>query len=173
MQSSRSHPAAAPILTSRLRLEPLRVEHTDEMATVLDDPQLHVFTGGVPLTPDQLRDRYRRLALGRSPDGSDSWLNWIVRVRDGGRPVGVVQATVTSENDRMIASLAWTIGAPDQRQGYATEAGRAMAAWLRDRGVKVLVADIHPDHAASSRVARALGLAPTDLRVAGEIRWTG
>ena len=84
-----------------------------------------------------------------------------------------VRATVTSDDDRVIAMLAWTIGTRHQRRGYGTEAGRAMAAWLRDRGVTVLVADIHPDHAASSSVARALGLAPTDLLVGGEIRWTG
>jgi RimJ/RimL family protein N-acetyltransferase len=162
-----------PILAHRLVLEPLRIEDADEMAPVFDDPQLHVFTGGVPLTPDQLRDRYRRLEPGRSADGSQSWLNWIVRLRDGRRPVGTVQATVTGDDDRMIARLAWTIGARHQRQGYATEAGGAMAEWLRDRGVTMLVADIHPDHAASSSVARALGLAPTDLLVGGEIRWSG
>lgn len=37
----------------------------------------------------------------------------------------------------------------------------------------MLVADIHPDHAASINLARALGLAPTDQVIDGEIRWIG
>jgi GNAT acetyltransferase-like protein len=112
VQIPESQPAAAPILaTQRLLLEPQAVGHADEMAPVLDDPQLHVFTGGVPLTPDQLRDRYRRLELGHSPDGSQRWLNWIVRLRDDRQAIGAMQATVTADEDRVIARLAWTIGA--------------------------------------------------------------
>jgi hypothetical protein len=37
----------APVLsTERLLLEPLRVEHAEEMAPLLDDRRLHAFTGG-------------------------------------------------------------------------------------------------------------------------------
>jgi len=96
-----------------------------------------------------------------------------VRLRDGREAIGAVQATVTSGNDHVIARLAWTIGTQHQGRGYATEAGRAMAAWLRQHGASVLVADIHPEHEASNTVARAVGLAPTDQVLDGEIRWTG
>ncbi|RII89234.1 GNAT family N-acetyltransferase, partial [Clavibacter michiganensis] len=41
----------------------------------------------------------------------------------------------------------------------------------REDGVGVVRAHIHPDHAASEAVARRLGLAPTDERVDGEVRW--
>jgi hypothetical protein len=44
---------------------------------------------------------------------------------------------------------------------------------LRDHGVGVLMAHIHPAHAASTSVARALGLAPTDVIADGEVRWQG
>ena len=46
-------------------------------------------------------------------------------------------------------------------------------AWLRDQGVTRFVAHIHPDHGASAAVARHLGLAATDARRAGEVRWVG
>ncbi len=36
-----------------------------------------------------------------------------------------------------------------------------------------LVADVHPEHTASQRVAQAIGLAPTDEVVDGEVRWAG
>jgi hypothetical protein len=45
--------------------------------------------------------------------------------------------------------------------------------WLRERGVTRFVANIHPGHGASAAVARHLGLAPTDERRAGEVRWVG
>ncbi|RIJ55314.1 GNAT family N-acetyltransferase, partial [Clavibacter phaseoli] len=53
----------------------------------------------------------------------------------------------------------------------AAECAAAMVAWLREDGVGVVRAAIHPDHAASEAVARRLGLAPTDERVDGEVRW--
>ncbi|RII97089.1 GNAT family N-acetyltransferase, partial [Clavibacter michiganensis subsp. insidiosus] len=46
-----------------------------------------------------------------------------------------------------------------------------MVEWLREGGVGIVRAHIHPDHAASAAVARRLGLAPTDERVDGEVRW--
>ena len=36
-----------------------------------------------------------------------------------------------------------------------------------------LVADVHPEHTASQRVAQAIGLTPTDEVVDGEDRWAG
>ena len=59
----------------RVRLEPLRVEHADELMPVLDDSMLHTYTGGEPADLAQLRARYRRQLVGRSPDGSQHWLN--------------------------------------------------------------------------------------------------
>ena len=40
-------------------------------------------------------------------------------------------------------------------------------------GVRRFVADVHPAHTASQRVAAAIGLAPTDELVDGEVRWAG
>ena len=75
----------------RVCLEPLRVEHADELAPVLEDPLLHSFIGGEPADRDQLRARYRRQVAGRSPDGSQRWLNWLVRRREDAQPLGTVK----------------------------------------------------------------------------------
>ncbi len=41
-----------PVLrASRLDLEPLRVEHAQEMAPLLEDAGLHLYVGGQPATP--------------------------------------------------------------------------------------------------------------------------
>lgn len=160
------------LLTARLLLEPLRPEHADEMAPVLDDLALHTYTGGRPADRDALRRRYERQALGRSPDGSQQWLNWIVRRSIDGLAVGTTQATVTTSEKGTIAEVAWVIGSAQQRQGYATEAARAMLKHLRDSGVTTVVANVHPQHQASMAVARALGLAPSGVVADGEVRWT-
>ncbi|MFD4243410.1 GNAT family N-acetyltransferase [Streptomyces sp. NPDC058525] len=156
------------IAAPRLDLVPLHPSHADEMALVLADPALHSFIGGEPLPPGALRARYERLAAG-SPDPSVVWANWVLRLRGPGCLVGTVQATITPALDR--AELAWTVGTPWQGRGFATEAARALADWLTRLPVGLLVAHVHPDHAASAAVATACGLRPTPHRQDGEIRW--
>jgi RimJ/RimL family protein N-acetyltransferase len=136
---------------------------------VLDDPGLHTFTGGAPETETELQRRYARQAAGESPDGRAGWLNWVLRDRATGAPVGTVQATIGGEG---TAALAWVVGTVHQGQGFATEAAKAVMAWLRDQGIATFVAHIHPDHAASAAVARHLGLKPGDARADGEVRWS-
>jgi RimJ/RimL family protein N-acetyltransferase len=155
------------LATERLVLEPLRPEHADEMVAVLDDPELHRWTGGEPLGLEQLQQRYRAQARGRSADGSQRWLNWILRERATGRAAGYVQATVEGGS----ADVAWVVGREFQERGYAREAAAAMVAWLREDGVGAVSAHIHPDNVASQRVASAIGLAPTTALRDGEVRW--
>lgn len=173
MTSSENRTTAVALDSARLHLEPLTVNHADEMLAVLDDPELHVFISGRPATREELRARYEQLVVGHSRDGSERWLNWVIRRRDDGRPVGTVQATVTKHNRTLAAEIAWVIGTGQQRQGFAREAAHAMVVWLREQGVTTIVAHVHPQHEASKSVARALGLEPTDAIVDGEVRWEG
>jgi RimJ/RimL family protein N-acetyltransferase len=160
--------AAEPIRTSRLALLPLRAEHAAEMAAALADPGLHAFIGGAPLSPQDMRTRYEHLAAG-SPDPAVSWCNWVIQLLDPGCLVGTVQATITA--DGPMAEVAWVVGTPWQGQGIATEAARALVAWLGQQSVTAVIAHIHPDHRASAAVAAAAGLTPTNERHDGEIRW--
>ena len=167
-------PAARPLTSARLDLEPLRVDHAEEAAEAFDDHRLHAFTGGSPATVAQLRDRYGRQAVGHSPDGSAGWLNWVLRRRDDGTLVGTVQATVRRDAaGELEAELAWVVVTAHQGAGHAREAASTVAGWLREQGVRRLVAHVHPRHAASAGVARAIGLAPTSTVVDGEVRWVG
>lgn len=163
--------AARTITTARLDLLPLRVEHAEEMASVLSDPALHDFIGGLPDTPEELRARYERITKG-SPDPAVSWLNWVIRVRAEGRLAGTVQATVgPAGGDGPTAEIAWVVGTAWQGRGIATEAARGLVDWLGQQPVRAVVAHIHPDHRASAAVAAAAGLTPTPERQDGEIRW--
>jgi RimJ/RimL family protein N-acetyltransferase len=157
------------LATPRLDLVPLEPGDADEMVGVLADPRLHVFVGGRPPTLEELRVRYARQAVGHAPDRRETWHNWIVRLRPSGDAVGFVQATVDDAGG--VADVAWLIGVRWQGRGYATEAARRLVAWLEDRGVQAITAHVHPDHAASAAVARAVGLEPTDELEDGERTW--
>jgi RimJ/RimL family protein N-acetyltransferase len=166
-------PAADVVETPRLRLEPLTTAHTVELHPVLADPALYAVTGGAPPTPGELRDRHGRQAAGASPDGSQGWLNWVLRLRDTGAVAGFVQATVRRDGDVLAADLAWLVGTAVQGRGLATEAALAVVEELRGRGVARFGAWVHPGHAASGAVARRCGLVPTGQVRDGEVHWAG
>ena len=171
MVELRGWPDAPPLSGPRLQLEPLRLEHAEEMAPLLQDPDLHAYTGGRPSTSEELLERYRRQVIGRSPEGSHRWLNWVVRRRGDGQAVGTVQATLAAGAGGITVEVVWVIATAYQRQGYAREAAREMVAWLRQQGAAAVVAHVHPGHHASAAVARAVGMTPTGVVVDGEIRW--
>ena len=156
-------------MTERLRLLPLAVDDAEEMVTVFADERMYEFTGGCPPSLDQLRERYRRLIVGQSADGSEQWLNWVVRLASDDLAVGAMQATVAT--DRSWADVAWEIGVPWQGRGVAVEAAQAMVGWLAACGVGTVRACVHPDHAASARVAQRAGLERTSEVEDGEVVW--
>ncbi|MFF4095570.1 GNAT family N-acetyltransferase [Streptomyces sp. NPDC001834] len=162
----------APFSTERLDALPLRIAYADEMAAVLDDPALYAYTGGAPESADGLRARYERQTAG-SPDPGVRWWNWVLRIRDEDRLAGYVQATVNARDAE--AEIAWVVGTPWQGRGYAKEAAAGLVSHLTraaaEEEVSIVVAHIHPDHAASAAVAAAVGLAPTAQWHDGERRW--
>ena len=127
--------ATEPIATSRLDLTPLTPDDADEMVGVLADEALYAFIGGAAPTLEALRSQYERQAVGHSADGTETWLNWIIRTRVEGRAMGFVQATITNEGHD--AEIAWVVGVPWQGRGHATEAAAALVAWLDAQGVGV------------------------------------
>ncbi len=122
-----------------LRAIPLTTDDIDDLFALLDDRGLHRFTGGQPDTIVELRSRLDRWAAGRFPDGSQAWLNWILRDRSG-TAVGTLQATVVDDR----ADVAWVIGTAHQGKGYATAGAQAMVTWLEDHGIREIGASIHP-----------------------------
>ncbi len=141
------------------------------MHAVLAHEALYVFIGGQPPTREELRARYERLARGSASASSETWVNLIVRMRDTGRAVGTVQATILGQGEERRAKVAWVIGVDWQGEGFATEAARALLAQLGLEGVHSIEASIHPSHVASQRVAANIGLSLTHELDAGEQVW--
>jgi len=165
--------------TARLALEPLRVDHADEMVALLADRALYTYYDDeASPTLDELRSRYERQGVGSSPDGSETWHNWILRDLATGEVAGFVQATVRAVDRGASAELAWVVGTAYQGRGYATEAAAAARDAITGPGsasgddATVVQAHIAPGHAASETVARRLGLEPTDVVHDGETLWS-
>ena len=158
------------IVTSRLKLRPLEVGDAEEMAVVLVDPALHEFTGGQPASLDELRTRFEAFVHG-SGLPTELWLNWIVSRHSDGAAVGTVQATIMDPDDEAEAMVAWTVGSPWQRNGYASEAVAGLVQWLTTHGVASVVAYVHADHAISAAVAARAGLRQTSEVVDEEAVW--
>jgi RimJ/RimL family protein N-acetyltransferase len=157
-----STPAAADerLLTDRLGLLPVTAADAETLAEVFDDERMYQFTGGHPDTLEERRAAYGRIEAGRTNDqDGTAQRNWTVRHRDDGQAMGMLQA-VFADGGRS-AEIAWAVGLPWQGQGIASEAARAVVAWLETRGVQTITAHINPDHHASIAVARRAGLQPT------------
>lgn len=143
------------IQTERLVLEPLTEAHAEEMFRILGDPVIYTFLRErPPFTVDEVRARYRYLEERRSPDGSQSWLNWIVRDAVGDA-VGFVQATVYSGGG---ADIAYVLTPTAWGKGYAREACKVMIGELvAAHGVTTCFATVAPRNMASIGVLQALG----------------
>lgn len=110
--------------------EPIAEAHAAELFAALGDEQLYAFIPDrPPASEEALRERYRRLARGHSPDGRQRWLNWVIR--DDGVAVGTLQATV----DGRTAHVAYVVFTAHQGRGHATRALRWLLDWLTQAGV--------------------------------------
>jgi len=90
------------------------------MFSVLCDPLIYEFIPDKPpASVTLLTERYERLQFGRSADGSQQWLNWIIRPSDSGSCIGYIQATVYP---KQTADFAFVLGSEFWGRGFAYEA---------------------------------------------------
>ncbi len=143
------------VTTGDLVLEPLVVAHAEAMFDVLNDPVLYRYLdypGPPSLT--HLRGVYERLQARTSPDGSQQWLNWVIRPH-GQAPIGYVQATVTAHRSAWIA---YVLATGHWGRGHATQAVRAMLEHLAAAyGVRRCLATVEAANGRSIRLLERLG----------------
>jgi RimJ/RimL family protein N-acetyltransferase len=151
--------------TSDLVLEPLTAGHTEAMFEVLRDPELYAYLDyGPPPSAEHLRGVYEELEARVSPDGSQLWLNWVIRPH-AGPPVGFVQATVTGGD----AWIAYILARESWGRGYAFRATRAVVDHLRARcGVSRFLATVDAGNERSARLLDRLGFRPATQAEAHE-----
>ncbi|AMP01193.1 acetyltransferase family protein [Collimonas arenae] len=124
-------PGDTTLFTPRLSIEPLVAAHAEILFPHFCDPELYAFIPQqAPESLSYLTQRYRRLESRSSPDGSEIWLNWAVRLTGSDDYVGYAQAGVEADGQAMLAYFVFT---PYQRQGYAAE----MCQRVRDHLISV------------------------------------
>ena len=159
---------ALTLRTARLDLIPITRELAPHMFQVLNDPALyHYVTGSPPADVAVLTRQYEFWEGRRSPDESELWLNWALRLHGQEQFIGHVQAGVLPDH----ADVAWFLGVRWQHLGYATEAAKAVMDLLLRLGVSEIRASINPNHVASIRVAERLRLRRTNEFADGELIW--
>jgi [ribosomal protein S5]-alanine N-acetyltransferase len=148
--------------TERLFLEPLLPEHATLLLEGLADERLYRFIPtDAPESAEALETRYRKLSSRRSPECSEVWLNFAMRLREGTTPedgavpratyVGTLEATVFPNRS---AYIAYTVFVPFWRRGYAREGcARMLRHLLEDYRVLVVVAEMDTRNAASVSLA--------------------
>lgn len=157
------------IESGRVTLEPQTVAHADEMFMVLADPAIYEFENAPPQSIVSLRARFSRLEVGRSSDGRELWLNWVIRSKEIQKLIGYVQATVRGDGD---AAIAYELASAFWGCGLAREAVQAMLGELaRDYNARCFSAVLKQRNHRSRRLLDRLGftLAPAELHVARHV----
>ena len=103
-------------------LEPQCEHHAEAMFEVLCDPAIYEFEGQPPPSVEALRRGYRKRETRESPDGTEKWLNWVVRLPSG-QLAGYVQATVLGTGASYIG---YEFSSRYWRRGIATAVLKTM-----------------------------------------------
>ena len=158
--------APGPVLTARLRLEPLRPE---TLMALLDADHHGVVRAQGRQLPGEFyessRQMFLKVQLDRMtarPTGRGWCARAIVREDDGavigdcgfhGPPLDVGRA-----------EIGYMILPPYRRHGYATEAVQGLVGWARTQGETVVFASVAPDNVASLAVVAKAGFRQTGVQ---------
>lgn len=142
--------------SERLVLEPLAPSHAHALYAHLLDERLYRFIPQDPPTSEHsLRERYTRLARRQSPDGTQVWLNWAIRLQVAAQYIGILQATIHPDQR---ADIAYMLFPPHWGHGYATEGLRRVVGYLQTvHRVHLLTAQVDTRNSASTAVLERLG----------------
>ena len=152
---------------SGITLEPQTAEHAEEMFALLRDPAIYEFENSPPPSVAWLCNRYRQLESRRSPDGSEHWLNWIIRLSDN-QVAGYVQASAKADGH---CHIAYVLGSAYWGRSIARRSVEAMIAELQTQyGAHTLWAVFKEANQRSRQLLRRLEFkqaAPADYRLHG------
>lgn len=155
MESSNTKPRPQ-ISSPRLRGEPVEKRHALQMARVLNDDVVYRYLEQPPPSLEKLERQYEFLSGGKSPDGVEHWLTWILFSKDReGAPLGFVQATIREPE---TAHIAYVVTKANWRKGYAKEAVSALLDLVfTNYQIQKAIAEMDTRNEASIGLVRSLG----------------
>jgi RimJ/RimL family protein N-acetyltransferase len=164
--------AAIPLPMSAIRvlhaaavtLEPQTAAHAEQMFVVLSDPAIYEYENVPPKSLEWLRERFAKLESRRSADGSEHWLNWVIRLPTS-ELIGYVQATIHTDGR---AGIAYELSSAHWGRGLARQAVQAMIDELVGHyRVDRLTAVLKRNNHRSRRLLERLGFSPAPPEAAG------
>lgn len=151
--------------TARLRFRQMTMADLDAMSSMLGDPDVMTYYPS-PKTRDEAADW---IAWNQANYARHGYGLWIVETHDGDF-VGDCGLTWQQVNGRSELEVGYHVRRELQGRGYASEAALACLEFARDVvGVGLLVAIVHPDNAASRRVAERLGMRHLEDDLGGSV----
>jgi [ribosomal protein S5]-alanine N-acetyltransferase len=153
------------IVTPACVLEPLTRAHAPTLYVQLADPAIYAYADeAAPQSLEALARRFAMLEGRRSPDGTQHWLNWAIRLPEEGA-VGYVQATVHANRS---ADIAYVLASRLWGRGLARCATAAMLRELADAwGVLRFFARAERANSRSLGLLAGLGFAAADPSMHG------
>lgn len=141
--------------TDRLLVRHFNTDDLDDFAALCADPQVMRFVGdGTPLPRSGIE---HWIAVCRRKYADRGYGTSAVFEKASGRFIGYCGVVRAPDND--FDELIYVYHVDTWGKGYATEAARAMLAYVFGRStLDRIYATIHPDNAASINVATKLGL---------------
>lgn len=150
------------IKTKRLRLEPISTKHAAMVFEPLQSELIYTFIPEDPPTLASLTRRYDFLSAGKSPDGSEHWLNWVAFDVEAEVPVGTFQATLPQAE---TGSFAYIVFPSFWRKGIGSEMVEGGLNYLFGAfSVPSLMAEIDTRNVGSIRLVESLGFFRTSER---------
>jgi len=149
--------------TSRLYIEPLVEKHAELLFELLQDHKIYTFIPEKPpASISALRKRYKLLEKRKSPSLPQIWLNWALRLRENGKYIGTLQATI---DDNKTAFIAYVLSPKFWRQGLAFEACVKLLEFLfAEYQIIKIFADVDKNNKSSINLLTKLGFAITMSR---------
>jgi RimJ/RimL family protein N-acetyltransferase len=141
------------LTTERLELRRWREDDLDEYAAIAGDPEVARYLGGAAF--DRVA-AWRQIALFIGHRDLRGWTSSAVIERASGRLIG--RGGLWQPEGWPGLEVGWILGRAAWGHGYATELGRAVRDYaFGPLHAPRLISVIHPDNAASIRVAEKIG----------------
>lgn len=152
------------ILTPRLRLEPFKNSHFEELYGLNSDIEVMQYITGRAVTLDETIDHLELVKKQWRDLGFSSW-SFIDRSTGEFVGTGGIQHIEFNLNNPL--EIGWRLKASKRGHGYATEAARYMAQFIFERvDIDCLYALCHQENLKSAGVMKRLG-----MQYCGIVRW--
>ena len=123
------------------------------LLSALSDPHIYRFIPQEPpVSLEQLQKRYAKLETRSSEDGTEAWLNWVIKQEN--TCLGRIEASVQLKSK--TSSIAYLLSPDYWGQGFALEAVRALLNHLEQQGIIEVSAWVDSRNLASLKLLERL-----------------